>query len=189
VSDLAASELMDRIYRRQRHFYDFTRKYYLLGRDRLIDGLAPPPGKPGARDRLRHGTQPGRRGPHLAAGTALRHRHLGRDADTGRQVVGRAGLAQRIELARADATSFDPAWLFGVPCFSRIIFSYSLSMMPAWRAVLGEALRWLAPDGELHIVDFGGQERLPRWFRAGLRRWLARFTSRRATSWKPSLRD
>ena len=34
---------MDRIYRRQRHFYDFTRKYYLLGRDRLIDDLAPPP--------------------------------------------------------------------------------------------------------------------------------------------------
>ena len=29
---------MDRIYRRQRHVYDFTRKYYLLGRDRLIAG-------------------------------------------------------------------------------------------------------------------------------------------------------
>ena len=26
--------LMDRIYRRQRHVYDVTRKYYLLGRDR-----------------------------------------------------------------------------------------------------------------------------------------------------------
>ncbi|MDP1749618.1 MAG: SAM-dependent methyltransferase, partial [Reyranella sp.] len=24
---------MDRIYRRQRYFYDSTRKYYLLGRD------------------------------------------------------------------------------------------------------------------------------------------------------------
>ena len=31
--------LMDRLYRRQRHFYDLTRKYYLLGRDRLIAGL------------------------------------------------------------------------------------------------------------------------------------------------------
>jgi len=31
------------------------------------------------------------------------------------------------------------------------------------------------PGGELHIVDFGGQERLPSWFRAGLRQWLARF--------------
>ena len=35
--------LMDRVYRRQRHFYDLTRRYYLLGRDRLIENLAPPP--------------------------------------------------------------------------------------------------------------------------------------------------
>src|SRR5262245_29779275 len=30
---------MDRVYRRQRHFYDLTRKYYLLGRDRLVRDL------------------------------------------------------------------------------------------------------------------------------------------------------
>ncbi len=36
--------LMDRVYRRQRHFYDATRKYYLLGRDPMIAGLKPPPG-------------------------------------------------------------------------------------------------------------------------------------------------
>ena len=35
---------MDRLYRHQRHLYDLTRKYYLPGRDRLIAGLAPPPG-------------------------------------------------------------------------------------------------------------------------------------------------
>ena len=35
---------MDAIYRTQRHFYDLTRKYYLLGRDRLIRELAPPKG-------------------------------------------------------------------------------------------------------------------------------------------------
>ncbi len=33
------AELMDGVYRYQRHVYDLTRKYYLLGRDRLIDGL------------------------------------------------------------------------------------------------------------------------------------------------------
>ena len=33
----------------------------------------------------------------------------------------------------------------------------------------------LAPGGSLHIVDFGQQERLPRWFRALLRGWLAKF--------------
>ena len=62
-----------------------------------------------------------------------------------------------------------------MPCFSRIFFSYSLSMIPDWRAALAQALIWLPAGGELHIVDFGGQERLPRWFRAGLRQWLARF--------------
>jgi S-adenosylmethionine-diacylgycerolhomoserine-N-methlytransferase len=34
---------MDGVYRRQRHFYDLTRKYYLLGRDRMIAGLGVPP--------------------------------------------------------------------------------------------------------------------------------------------------
>ena len=175
MSDAAAAALMDRIYRRQRHYYDFTRKYYLLGRDRLVEGLTPPPG--GRVLEIGCGTA---RNLVAAARAWPQARLYGIDIsaemlDTARQVVGRAGLARRIELARADATSFDPARLFGVPCFSRVFCSYSLSMIPAWRAVLGEALRWLAPDGELHIVDFGGQERLPHWFRAGLRRWLARF--------------
>ena len=35
---------MDDVYRYQRYIYDFTRKYYLFGRDRLIDGLALKPG-------------------------------------------------------------------------------------------------------------------------------------------------
>ena len=38
MGDAAGAALMDRLYRRQRHFYDVTRKHYLLGRDRLIDG-------------------------------------------------------------------------------------------------------------------------------------------------------
>ena len=81
---------------------------------------------------------------------------------TARRLVAREGLAADIRLARADATTFDPALLFGVPGFSRIFVSYSLSMIPGWQAVLERALAWLAPGGELHVVDFGGQERLPR---------------------------
>jgi S-adenosylmethionine-diacylgycerolhomoserine-N-methlytransferase len=175
LGDAAAAVLMDRIYRRQRHFYDFTRKYYLLGRDRLIEGLSPPPD--GRVLEIGCGTARNL----VAASRAWPDVRLyGIDIsaemlDTARQVIERAQLAHRIELARADATSFDPAWLFGVPSFSRIFLSYSLSMIPGWQAALAEALAWLAPDGELHIVDFGGQERLPFWFRAGLRRWLVHF--------------
>ena len=36
--------LMDGVYRHQRFIYDITRKYYLLGRDRMIEGLDVPPG-------------------------------------------------------------------------------------------------------------------------------------------------
>ena len=180
MSNLAASagrsaELMDRIYRRQRHVYDLSRKYYLLGRDRLIADLAPPPGE---------------RVLEIGCGTArnlvaVAHRYpearlFGIDISaemllTARQMVEQQGLAARVRLAHADATRFDPAILFGVPSFSRVFISYSLSMIPAWEAVLAQALAWVRPGGELHLVDFGGQEELPTWFRAGLRRWLALF--------------
>ena len=36
---------MDRMYRFQRYFYDFTRKYYLLGRDRLLAEMDVQPGE------------------------------------------------------------------------------------------------------------------------------------------------
>lgn len=171
----AASNLMDRIYRRQRHLYDSTRKYYLLGRDGLIEGLSPPAG--GRVLEIGCGTAR-----NLVA-VARRYAEtplFGIDISSemlisARQAVAREGLAPRIRLAQADATRFDPALLFGVPSFSRIFISYSLSMIPEWRAALAQALAWLPPGGELHIVDFGGQERLPRWFRSGLRVWLAQF--------------
>ena len=36
------AEVMDDVYRFQRHIYDFTRRYYLVGRDALIKGLKVP---------------------------------------------------------------------------------------------------------------------------------------------------
>jgi S-adenosylmethionine-diacylgycerolhomoserine-N-methlytransferase len=176
MTDIAASdELMDRLYRRQRHVYDATRKYYLLGRDRLIRRLDPPAGS----RVLEIGCGTARN--LIVAARAYRDvNFFGIDISaemlgTARRLVEREGLGADIRLARADATSFDPALLFGVPGFSRIFISYSLSMMPGWQAVLERSLAWLAPGGELHVVDFGGQERLPGWFRQALREWLRRF--------------
>jgi S-adenosylmethionine-diacylgycerolhomoserine-N-methlytransferase len=176
VTDVIASaDLMDRLYRRQRHVYDLTRKYYLLGRDRLITRLSPPAGSRvleigcGTARNLIVAAQayPGVQ----FFGIDISHEML----TTARRIVEREGMASDIRLAYADATTFDPALLFGVPGFSRIFVSYSLSMMPGWQAVLARALGWLVPGGELHIVDFGGQEALPGWFRAGLRQWLSLF--------------
>src|SRR5258708_9675884 len=176
MSDVVASaELMDRLSRRQRHLYDFTRKYYLLGRDRLIHRLSPPAGS----RVLEIGCGTARN--LVVAAHAYPDVHFfGIDIstemlETARSVIEREGLAPYVRLARADAIPCDPALQFGVPGFSRIFVSYTLSMIPGWQAVLARALGWLGSEGELHIVDFGGQERLPGWFRVTLRGWLGLF--------------
>jgi len=169
------SALMDGVYRRQRHFYDVTRKFFLLGRDRLIADLAPPPG---ARV-LEIGCGTGRN-MIVAARRYPQARFCGIDISeqmltTARQSIARVGLEGRITLAQGDATGFDAQALFGAAAFERVFFSYSLSMIPDWRAALAQGAAATAPGGALHVVDFGRQEGLPGVAKAGLRRWLALF--------------
>ena len=78
-------------------------------------------------------------------------------------------------LGQGDAASFDPRPVFGKSRFDRIYFSYTLSMIPDWRRAVANALDLLAPEGQLHIVDFGQCERLPRTARAALFTWLSWF--------------
>jgi S-adenosylmethionine-diacylgycerolhomoserine-N-methlytransferase len=170
-----ASALMDRIYRHQRHIYDASRKFYLLGRDELIARLAPPRGG----SVLEIGCGTGRNLIKLARAYPRVSLH-GIDIsaemlETARRSVAKAGLPHGIRLAQADATRFDPETLFGRAHFDRIFISYALSMIPPWREALSEAVRHLAPGGSLHIVDFGDQAGLPAPFRHTLNRWLALF--------------
>ena len=169
------AELMDDVYRWQRHVYDLTRKYYLLGRDRMIDHLSARPGT----TFLELGCGTGRN-IALAARRFPEARFLGLDISaqmlaTAEASLARVGLSAKVRLAQADATDFDPQALFGRDRFDRVYISYSLSMIPGWQACVRQALGVLAPGGSLHIVDFGSQERLPGWFRAMLRAWLAKF--------------
>ena len=171
---LPGPELMDRVYRHQRHIYDLTRKHYLLGRDHLIDRLEPPAGS----HVLELGCGTGR---NLIA-AARRYpgaRFHGVDISgamlaTAQRRIAAAGLDGRILLAQDDATRVDPA-LLGQQRFDRVFFSYSLSMMPAWRQALAHGASLLAPDGRLSLVDFGQQDGLPPWFRALLFAWLQKF--------------
>ena len=164
---------MDAIYARQRHFYDITRKYYLLGRDRMIARLDVPEGG----SVLEVGCGTGRN--LIAVARAYPTAHLfGLDISeemlaTARKNVAAAGLAGRIVLQQADATDFDAQILFGRGRFDRVFFSYTLSMIPDWRAALRQGAAITA--GRLSVVDFGQQERLPHMFRRGLRWWLAKF--------------
>ncbi|PCD02770.1 SAM-dependent methyltransferase [Sphingomonas spermidinifaciens] len=166
---------MDAIYAGQRHIYDATRKYYLLGRDRLINELAPPPR--GTIVEVGCGTG---RNLILAARRWPQARCHGFDIsaamlETARAKVAGAGLADRIALAQGDATHWEPRLLFGFDAADAIFMSYTLSMIPDWQGAIGAACDALAPGGALHIVDFGQQERLPAPFRAGLFAWLDRF--------------
>ena len=169
------SALMDAVYRRQRHIYDATRKYYLLGRDRLIEELAPPAG--GSVLEVGCGTG---RNLILAARRYPEARFHGIDISeamlaTARANVARAGLTDRITLAQGDATAFDPAALFGRQAFDRVFISYALSMIPDWLAAITAAVAATGADGRLHVVDFGQQERLPPAARRILQTWLRQF--------------
>jgi S-adenosylmethionine-diacylgycerolhomoserine-N-methlytransferase len=64
--------LMNHIYSKQRHIYDATRKFYLLGRDQMIMGLRPPNG--GSVLEIGCGTG---RNLVVAAGTRRRARYFG----------------------------------------------------------------------------------------------------------------
>ena len=170
-----ATRRMNRMYRRQRHIYDGTRRYYLLGRDLLIENL----GARAGADVLEIGCGTGR---NLVQAARLYPdtRFFGIDISTEMltsaiSAISRRDLAKRIRVAHGDGTAFNPQVLFGTPSFDRIMISYSLSMIPDWRLVLQAAASRLKPGGSLHVVDFGNQERLPGITRTLLKRWLGLF--------------
>jgi S-adenosylmethionine-diacylgycerolhomoserine-N-methlytransferase len=167
--------LMDRVYRRQRHLYDLTRRYYLFGRDKLIRRLA---------------LRPGDRVVEVGCGTArnliaIARRYpgvrlFGLDAstamlETAERAINRAGLSGRIALACGYAESLAPAQFGESESFDGAIFSYSLSMIPDWRGALEAANAALSAKGRLHIVDFGDLSGLGRFGSGALRLWLRHF--------------
>lgn len=141
------AERVDAFYRGQAEHYDRFRERLLHGRRDLIEALAP---------------QPGERVAELGAGTGRNLEFLGT------RLAGLARLdlvdlspsllafAQRraaghanVRVIQCDVTEYRPeapldaAWL-----------SYSLTMMPRWRAALEHALGLLRPGGRLGVVDF-----------------------------------
>ncbi|HWA91235.1 MAG TPA: class I SAM-dependent methyltransferase [Rhizomicrobium sp.] len=167
--------LMDSVYRYQRYIYDFTRKYYLFGRDRLIDELRP---KSGARivevgcGTARNLIRIARRYPDAVL--------FGVDAsdamlDTAAKAIARAGLTGRIRLAHGYAEELSPAMFGEAAPFDDVVFSYSLSMIPDWKGSLAAARSALASGGWIHIVDFGDLTGFAGPMRAALLAWLKLF--------------
>lgn len=175
--DMARNEgaAMDRMYRMQRHFYDFSRRYYLLGRDQLLDDLNAKPGQ----SILEIGCGTGRnlietykRFPKCNLyGVDISNEML----KTAAHSLRRAGIQQQVIISQADATNFDSIAILKKKTFNRIYFSYTLSIVPRWQMALRHAVALLTKNGELHVVDFGQCEKWPFLMKAFLFKWLALF--------------
>jgi S-adenosylmethionine-diacylgycerolhomoserine-N-methlytransferase len=177
---------MDRMYKVQRHFYDLTRKYFLLGRDTALQRMA---------------VRPGERVLEIGCGTArnliklLRLQPEGRyfGLDASREMLKTAGTrlarvpgGSQVRLQVCLAERLDYRQVFGLQQpFDVMLFSYALSMIPTWQEALAAARANLAPQGRLIIVDFWDQRELPGWFARLLKRWLNFF----GVHYRPELTD
>jgi len=162
--------LMDSVYRGQRHVYDATRKFFLFGRDTLIEELRCRPGQ----HLLEIGCGTGRNLARIARRWPEATLH-GLDISSEMLKSAQAALGRGARLALGDATGFDARGLFGRDSFDRIAISFAVSMIPEWKAAVAQACGLLAPGGMLKIVDFGDLAGLPAPLRAILRAWLAHF--------------
>lgn len=138
-------------YRYQAYVYDWTRWTILHGRRQAV-----------ARLELRPNSQV----LEVGCGTGLSFRYMLEYLDPARgRLVGvdfsRAMLRQadkrraarnwqNVELVEADASHLDLRRRF-----DGILFTYSLTMIPNWRAAIERAYEHLRPGGRLVVLDFG----------------------------------
>lgn len=170
-----AFEKMDKMYRYQRYFYDLTRKYYLLGRDKLIAQMNVQAGE----NVLEVGCGTGRNLAILAkkfpqanfygldaSSVMIQESQKKIDKDTLKNV--------QLQIALADDFMHSETFNLDNP-FDTIYFSYSISMIPPWKESIANALNNLRPGGSFYIVDFYDQKDLPRLFQKMLKGWLKQF--------------
>lgn len=146
-----AQTAVQRFYRYHAYVYDWTRWLILHGRREAVRRLAP---------------EPGSQVLEVGCGTGLnfalvqdwldaeRGRLVGLDfsADMLRQAERRVTARgwRNVELVQADATTMELG-----RTFDRVLFAYSLTMIPDWPAALRRAREHLAPGGRLVVLDFG----------------------------------
>lgn len=141
------AERLERFYRPQAGHYDSFREKLLHGRRELVGLLDPPEGAVVI---------------ELGAGTGRNAEHFGERlldfshielVDLCPSLLGQArrrwAQQPRVRIIEADAVTYRP--LQPADC---VYFSYSLTMIPQWRAALDNALAMLKPGGLLGVVDF-----------------------------------
>ena len=163
------------MYRHQRYFYDLTRKYYLLGRDKLISQM---PVKPGE-NILEVGCGTGRNLIILAKKYPQTN-FFGLDASAEMLKTAQGNIDAKnlknikFRTALADDFKFDNTFDL-TQKFDAIFFSYAVSIIPPWQESIENALENLKAGRTLYIVDFYDQADLPVWFQKTLKGWLKQF--------------
>jgi S-adenosylmethionine-diacylgycerolhomoserine-N-methlytransferase len=168
-----AFQNMDKMYRHQRYFYDLTRKYYLLGRDKLIAEMC---------------VKTDENVLEVGCGTARNLKILakkypntnffGLDASSEmlKTAEEKTAILKNINLKVALADNFNYRQTFDLDKpFDIIYFSYSISMIPPWKESIANALDNLKKGGSFYIVDFYDQKDLPDFFQKLLQGWLQQF--------------
>jgi S-adenosylmethionine-diacylgycerolhomoserine-N-methlytransferase len=159
---------LNRYYGLSRHVYDATRRYFLFGRDRLLEEL---------------GGEPWQRLVEIGPGTGRNLRQLHRkrpDAHLGGVDASDAMVAHArrrcpfAAIAQGFAEDADLGALCGGPP-DRVLSSYCLSMVGEPFAALERARAQLAPGGEIALVDFADLGGLPPSLAEGLRRYIGAF--------------
>ncbi|WP_273431063.1 class I SAM-dependent methyltransferase [Chitinibacter tainanensis] len=154
---------LNRYYQHVRHVYDLSRKFFLFGRDRALRDLLAGQWE----DLVEIGAGTGRNLRWLARRRPAHY--TGIDAADAMLLQARR-QAPAMRFLHGFAETCDIAGLHGrAP--ARILFAYSLSMMPQPAAVLANAAAALAPGGEIWIIDFADAAH---WW-APARRALQRF--------------
>jgi S-adenosylmethionine-diacylgycerolhomoserine-N-methlytransferase len=163
------------MYRFQRHFYDVSRKYYLLGRDRLISEMRVSEGD----HVLEVGCGTGRNLEMLCRKYPdTRFYGLDASAEMLRNAERRKAskTLRNMHVTRALAEDFSHQETFDLEDqFDCIFFSYSISMIPDWEGAIANSLENLRHGCPMYIVDFFDQRSMPAWFRKALAAWLKKF--------------
>jgi len=169
AQDLAAHRrFLNQSYRFTKHVYDLSRKYYLFGRDKVIDELA---------------TERWNTLVEIGPGTGRNIKKLMQRRPNARyggvepcdEMLDHARTRlPTVQMVQGFAETTDYRDMLGEP-IDRILFSYCLSMVTDVGEALDRAYDALAPGGEVVVVDFADLSGLPALGSLGLRTWLKWF--------------